>query len=166
MKDQKDIKKWWQYIDGDLDAADQAAFQEELQQNEELANIFQESQSLENHLVEIEAEEPAMRFSMNVLEDLPTLYKKVNIEPFFSRRTILLGSLALLISIIITYLAAFSGKSTTVEGLQPTWLEYVQSLPQLPSSALVLAALAGFCLVSIYLIDLFIKKRFLNRLQK
>lgn len=167
MEDQNSIKKWWEYIDGELEPAEKEAFLQDLEKDGQLTAILQEAETLEEHLVQIETEEPALRFSLNVLEKLPSLYKKVNIEPVFGRKTLILGSLILLISIILTYLAALSGSTGPTDSkILPSWLDSFQAFPQLPNSAMVLAALSGFCLVSVYLMDQLLKKRFIHKIHK
>jgi hypothetical protein len=163
MEDHKDIKKWWLQLDNELSPEESTAFLRKLEEDPELASTFAEAQQLENHLQAVEADEPSMRFSLNVLDQLPTLYKSVSVEPVFSRKSLLRGVLLLFSSVLVSFLAALSGPTNGTSGTSGQWQNYSDLFMNIPSSALLSVALAGFCLVGIFLMDQILKRRFLNK---
>jgi hypothetical protein len=163
MEDHKDIKKWWLQLDNELSPEESTAFLRKLEEDPELASTFAEAQQLENHLQAVEADEPSMRFSANVLDQLPSLYKSISIEPIFSRKSLLRGVLLLFSSVLVSFLAALSGPTNGTSGTSGQWQNYSDLFMNIPSSALLSAALAGFCLVGIFLMDQILKRRFLNK---
>lgn len=163
MEDNKDIKKWWLQLDDELSPEEAATFLQKLEEDPELANTFAEAQQLENHLQAVEADEPSMRFSANVLDQLPTLYKSISIEPIFSQKSLLRGILLLFSSVLISFMAAISGPGTSTNSPSWKWENYLDIFMKIPSSALLIAALTGFCLVGVFLMDQYLKKRFLAK---
>lgn len=164
MEDKQDIKKAWAQLDGELNEKEQADFLRKLQEDPELSAAFAEAQQLEAHLKEVEADEPSMRFTANVLEQLPVLYKKVSVEPILSQQSLWRGILLIFSSVLLSFTAALSGTGTSSGGNSfIQWQSYLDKFMGLPSSALLIAALTGFCIVSIFAIDQVLKKRFLRK---
>ncbi|HKK76236.1 MAG TPA: hypothetical protein VJ953_14245 [Saprospiraceae bacterium] len=164
MEENQDIKRVWTQLDGALNEKEQADFLQKLQEDPELSAAFAEAQQLEAHLKEVEADEPSMRFTANVLDQLPVLYKKVSVEPVLSQQSLWRGVLLLLASVLLSFTAALSGTGTgSGENSFIQWQSYLDKFMGLPSSALMIAALTGFCIVSVFAIDQVLKKRFLSK---
>ena len=164
MEPNKELKKWWLSIDGDLDPAEQKLFEAALKKDAELAQTFSQAKILDTALRKQEAEQPSMRFSKNVLEQLPQLYRKINIEPLFSRKAITIGSIAVLSFILISISLAFIFQGNASGELDATfWSSYVNSLAGIPDQWLLTIGLVSFCLASIILLDHFLIKQMLKR---
>jgi hypothetical protein len=85
------------------------------------------------------------------------------VEPVFSRKSLLRGVLLLFSSVLVSFLAALSGPTNGTSGTSGQWQNYSDLFMNIPSSALLSVALAGFCLVGIFLMDQILKRRFLNK---
>lgn len=73
----KDNDLIWRFIDGDCDEAEQAAILKRLEEDTTFKQALEESQHLDKAFVELELEQPSMRFTTNVMENLPTLYEQL-----------------------------------------------------------------------------------------
>ncbi len=80
MKPQ-DEKLIWRYIDGECEPKERKVLQERIAQEPSFQQEVQARTSLHQSLRQMEAEQPSMRFVMNVMDRLPQLYKKVVVQP-------------------------------------------------------------------------------------
>ncbi len=67
----------WKYLDGHCDAAEKAAFEQQLATDPSFKKAFEERQTLDQGFQSLTLEEPSMRFTTNVMENLPVLYQKL-----------------------------------------------------------------------------------------
>jgi hypothetical protein len=67
----------WKYIDGHCDLAEKAAFEQLLTTDPSFKKAFEERQVLDQGFQSLTLEEPSMRFTTNVMENLPLLYQKL-----------------------------------------------------------------------------------------
>lgn len=67
----------WKYIDGHCDATEKAAFEQRLATDLSFKKAFEERQVLDQGFQTLTLEEPSMRFTTNVMENLPVLYQKL-----------------------------------------------------------------------------------------
>ncbi len=63
----------WKYIDGDCTPAELALVEKMLAEEERIRKHFATMQLLHGDLLHLEMEEPSMRFTANVMEQLPVL---------------------------------------------------------------------------------------------
>lgn len=167
MEPNKDLKKWWLSIDGDLDPIDQQQFEEALEKDADLAETFSQAQLLDKVLEQQEAEQPSMRFSKNIFEQLPQLYRKINIEPLFSKKALTIGVSSVLAFILLSVALAFIFQgSSTSEVDSSFWTSYVQQLSSIPDQWLLSIGLVSFCIFSVILLDRFLKKQILQKKQE
>lgn len=68
----------WKYLDGECSPQEKEEVQRLLSTDAAFAEELTLAQSLQETLQELEPEEPSMRFSANVAEKLPTLYRPVH----------------------------------------------------------------------------------------
>ncbi len=67
----------WKYIDGHCNVAETAAFEQLLATDPSFKKAFEERQALDQGFQSLTLEEPSMRFTTNVMENLPVLYQKL-----------------------------------------------------------------------------------------
>ena len=91
--------KFWDLLDGELSAEEQAALEQQIQADEAALSAQAERQLLHQELHKIEAEQPSMRFAKNIMERLPNLYRRLTIQPLVSPATlrIIIGSFSLFV---------------------------------------------------------------------
>ena len=167
MESNKELKKWWLSIDGDLDPAEQKLFEQAVEKDADLARTFSQAQILDSALSKQEAEQPSMRFSKNVFEQLPQLYKKISIEPLFSKKAVTIGSLSILSFILLSISLAFISGGNSGGGVDSTfWSSYINSLSSIPDQWLLTIALVSFCLFAIIVLDKFLKRQILKKRQE
>lgn len=90
----------WRYIDGEGSPEERMALEARMRRDPELARTFIESRRLDIQLRKQTPEMPSMRFSGNVLDRLPALYRKktFSAEPLLTARqlrTIIAATLGL-----------------------------------------------------------------------
>ena len=162
---EKDNLKIWKQIDNELSDKERADFQAELNNNSVLNQQLKDAEKIDEALRQMETEEPSMRFSMNVFEKLPSIYKKVQVSPLFSPRAIKLGILSVGALILVSLAPVLF-----VEGdYDITYFDFWNSLLQMnfqipiPSEWVLMLAVASFGFVTYVIIDRQIKKRILKR---
>lgn len=167
MEPNKELKEWWLSLDGDLGPTEQKRFEKALEKDAELAKVFSQAQLLDKVLEKQEAEQPSMRFSKNVFEQLPQLYKKINIEPLFSKRALTIGGLSILCFFMLSVTLAFLLQDSSGSGVDSNfWTSYVQQLSSIPDQWLLTIGLSSFCIFIVILLDQFLKKQILQRKQE
>lgn len=67
----------WRFIDGDCDEAETKALLQRIEKDPDFKQAVEERQQLDLAFVELELEQPSMRFTTNVMENLPTLYQQL-----------------------------------------------------------------------------------------
>ena len=67
----------WRFIDGDCDEAETQAVRKRLAEDPRFKQAFEERQQLDQVFGELELEQPSMRFTTKVMENLPTLYQQL-----------------------------------------------------------------------------------------
>lgn len=161
-KDSKQIK-WWSSLDGDLSEQEQKAFEKEMAENKALAQQFMEAKELDAELKQMEADEPSMRFSKNLLEQLPQLYRRVNIEPLFQRKALTRGGLFLAIVAMITLSPAFFVETEGLSGTPPVWEQWLSFLNHLDPQWISMIAFLCSGFILYFFADQQLKKQLLKR---
>lgn len=166
MDSKETLKEWWLSLDGDLDPAEQKRFEEAMQKDATLATNYSEAKTLDHALSKQEAEQPSMRFSKNVFEQLPQLYKKISIEPLFTKRALNLGVFTIGSFSVLSIVLAFFLEDTT-DGVESNfWNTYIHQLSNIPNQWLLTIGLASFCLSAVIFLDRFLKKQILKKRPK
>ncbi|GAB5553266.1 MAG: hypothetical protein Sapg2KO_28570 [Saprospiraceae bacterium] len=167
MEDKKELKQWWLSLDGDLDPAEQKRFEQAMEKDAELATTFFEAKTLDNALSKQEAEQPSMRFSKNVFEQLPQLYRKISIEPLFTKKALTIGILSVLSFFVLSVIPAFLLDGNASGNVESNfWETYINQLSNIPNQWLLTIGLVSFCLTTVILLDQFLKKQILKKKQK
>lgn len=73
----KDNDLIWRFIDGDCDEAEKATITKRLEEDPTFRQVLEESQLLDRAFADLELEQPSMRFTTNVMENLPELYQQL-----------------------------------------------------------------------------------------
>lgn len=166
MDGKKELKEWWLSLDGDLDPAEQKRFEEAMEKDIVLATNYSQAKTLDHALSKQEAEQPSMRFSKNVFEQLPQLYKKINIEPLFTKRALTIGVFAIGSFSVLSIILAFFLEGTTGSVESNFWSTYIHQLSNIPKQWLLTIGLVSFCLSAVILLDQFLKKQILKKKPK
>ena len=153
----------WKYIDGECSPEEAARVKRLMEENLSLKKEWAQRLKLHQELQQQEAEQPSMRFTRNVMDRLPELYRKLNISPLISPfwRKALSGVAGIF---LLAYFAlAFNVIETAPPGSAPQYPEvdtFVNTLTGLPMQvmSIVLALSLGFVLLSFA--DRKLKKRF------
>jgi len=72
---EKDERLIWRYLDGDLDDREKSVVQHRIKNDEAFREAFMKRELLQKSLQATEPEMPSMRFTQNVMEKLPQLYR-------------------------------------------------------------------------------------------
>lgn len=162
MKMKEEHNKW-KMIDQALTPDEQAALEAELQQDPEAMQQLKEAQLLHKHLQQMETEEPSMRFTQNIMDRLPKLYRPIQIRPLFTKRQLRWASGGLIFLVVLSLLPAF-----TLEGGQVLpYQDYIRMLSEagrtIPSNWFLIMIALSLGIVAAILLDRGLKKRFLNK---
>ena len=89
--------KFWDLIDGALSEEERQALEQEIQADALLQKEQEQREMLHKGLQKMEAEQPSMRFALNIMDKLPQLYRRITVQPLVSKRTlqILVGTFAI-----------------------------------------------------------------------
>jgi len=159
MKPQDD-KLMWKYLDGEANEQERTWVQRRMTDDAAFKSELQSRQQLNHALQQMDAEQPSMRFVMNVMESLPILYKK-SIEPLVSPKWVkaFLGGLVVFVVGLFGYAATFEGStSSNIPGEN-----FAERLYSLPVSVFTMLAIASFSYLFFVLLDRQLKKRFAKK---
>lgn len=67
----------WRFIDGDCDEAETIAILKRLEEDPKFKMAVEERKQLDAAFGDLELEQPSMRFTTNVMENLPVLYQQL-----------------------------------------------------------------------------------------
>ena len=76
----------WKYIDGQCAPEEARQFEQRLAQDAALKAALDLRLRLNQSLRQLPLEQPSLRFALNVMDRLPGLVKKINIEPLVPQR--------------------------------------------------------------------------------
>ncbi len=83
MKPQ-DEKLIWRYIDGECEPQERQVIHQRIAEEPSFRQEISARTSLHQSLRQMEAEQPSMRFVMNVMDRLPQLHKKIVVQPLIN----------------------------------------------------------------------------------
>lgn len=86
MKSQEE--QMWDHLDGAASAEERAALEQALQNDEQLQREWSLRHKLNEGLSNLEAEQPSLRFTQNLMERLPKLYQLIQIKPLIGKNWI------------------------------------------------------------------------------
>jgi len=119
----------WAYLDGQLTPEQNRAFEQQLEQDEDLRQLLAEAKALDTHLENREPDQPSMRFLANLMDKLPERYKTITVSPLLSRR-----ALRWMGGMLATLLLVNLGLALSVDGPATHAVPYVERLKELSSS--------------------------------
>lgn len=151
----------WDHIDAGDNAEAKAALEAQLGQDESLRVELAKSRKLHEELGKMEAEQPSMRFTQNLMDRLPQLYRRIPFKPLVSKpwvQAYLIGfSLCLLVLFGFGWLTSASSLIAIDLPLEEYSLQIGASFP-----FRMVIILTGVAFAVLYLIwlDKRLKKRF------
>lgn len=74
----------WEYLDGQDDPRQKALLEERLRAEGALRRELALRRKLNERLNEMEPEQPSLRFTQNLMERLPQLYRRIQLKPLIS----------------------------------------------------------------------------------
>ena len=108
----------WKYIDGDCTPDELHQVEALLADNVYLEQKLRIMKNLHRHLQEIELEQPSLRFTRNVMENLPTLYQQGRFDALIRPQYIyLLIGLLVVGGLLSTWLGLGQNGTSTLPGL-------------------------------------------------
>jgi len=157
--------KWWDYLDGKLPELEREAFEQKLSQDADLRAAFEEARVLHQALREMEADAPSMRFSKDVLEQLPQQrYRGTSIAPMLSTGQLRSGIGLMLGLALLTLLIALI--VPTVPSNSENGFAYIDRLLgillALPVEIYWTSLIVSFALVSYAALDWLLRWRLLR----
>lgn len=160
MKTQED-QLMWKYLDEEANEQERSLVQQQLAEDAVFKKELQSRQQLHHALQHQEADQPSMRFVMNVMESLPILYKKT-FEPLVNPKWVKVfwGSLVIFIVGLFGFAAGSVG-SVTTDNLPGE--NFIQRLNALPVSVFTTLAIISFSYLFFVLLDRQLKKRFAKK---
>ena len=151
----------WKYIDGDCSPEEQAEVERLLAADEGFKLEWAQRKKLHEGLKEQPLEQPSMRFARNIMERLPALYKKINIEPLFSpaQWRVIYGLLGVF---LVGYFSMVYGvvESGTAGTPSPMLDNMIQTVNSLPSQVMAVLAALSFGIITLVWLDRQLKRRF------
>ncbi len=142
----------WRFIDGDCDEAELKVLLQRMAENAEFKQAVEERQQLDKAFGALELEQPSMRFTTNVMENLPVLYQQLPtqqllgptwVKAFWSGLTFLmLGTIG------VGFLSPEASISST-EGLSQETINFTKSLFLPYKTAIILLSIS---ITSIFLV--------------
>lgn len=154
----------WKYLDGECSPQEKEEFQRLLSTDVAFAGEFALAQSLQENLQQLEPEEPSMRFSANVADQLPTLYRPVHASPDLLPKGLVRIFSALVGSIALLSLGLFFGGQQQNVPSQFNILGWYTLNLGLFSNPMVFAAFLGsLAILSYFLMDFTLKKWILKK---
>lgn len=165
MKEQ-DIHKIWAHLDGEGTDSERAQLQQRATDDAAFKVELQKRQILHHTLQQVEAEQPSMRFVMNVMDKLPQLYKKIVVQPLVSPLWIkvfqyALGLLALVYGgVVFQYIqSAESPDAAALPGVEAI----SRGLAGLSNQIWVMVGILCFSFLFLVVLDRQLKKRFAKK---
>ncbi|MFN7115784.1 MAG: anti-sigma factor family protein [Saprospiraceae bacterium] len=160
MKTQ-DEQMLWKYLDSEANEQERTAVEQRVSEEAAFQQEFQARQQLHTALQKMEAEQPSMRFVMNVMDRLPILYKKT-IEPLVNPKWVkaFFGSLGIFIAGLFGYAATLGGSTTNYD---VPGANFIQRFNALPSSVFTILAMVSFTYLFFVILDRQLKKRFARK---
>lgn len=164
MKKTKEEKHniWWASLDGDLNAEQKSEFEKKRNQDFELDSHYLEAQKLDQALKKIETEEPSMRFTQKVMEALPFIYRKINIEPLLNSRMFWIIASSIFVLVVLTIIPAFFVSGEYAAEYLNTISNLSERFTQLPSKWFVIASALSIGFIGVLTMDRSIKKMILR----
>ncbi len=160
MKEQ-DIHKIWQYLDNDITSSERAQVQKRATDDAAFHAELETRQRLHHALQQIEAEQPSMRFAVNVMDKLPQLYKKIVVQPLVNPLWVR-GFFYLLAALGLVYTGAVVQYVQSTEGTSSLpGVEFLSGLlTAIPSQLWVMMATLCASYLAFVWLDRQLKKRF------
>ena len=153
----------WKYIDGQCAPEEAARVEKLLAEDPAFRREWAQRHKLHQHLRLEEPEQPSMRFTRNVMDRLPNLYRKLNIRPLVSpfwqkalgalAGAFLLAYFALVFNVVETAGPGSSNPNPQIQG-------FVDTLTSLPMQAMSILLSLSFGYILLTLVDRKLKKRF------
>ncbi len=156
----QDDKLMWKYLDGEANEQERTWVQRRLTEDAAFKSELQSRQQLNHALQQMDAEQPSMRFVINVMDRLPILYKK-SIEPLVNPKWVkaFLGGLVVFVVGLFGFAATFEGStSSNIPGEN-----LITQLYNTPVSVFTTLAIISFSYLFFVLLDRQLKKRFAKR---
>ena len=155
MKDMDEILIW-KYLDGLCDPAEKEEVEKRLLNDEKFKLALEQRSTLHKGLEGMEPEQPSMRFTLNVMENLPEMYNKLSVIPPLIQpvwRGIIVVTLALLfLTLPNLVVPSEEGTAGGVESLIQA--DQVNGLIQsIPFTYFVIAASLGLGFITLYFLD-------------
>lgn len=158
----------WNYIDGSCSEEEKQQIEQALPDNEELRMALSERMTLHNALQKIEAEEPSMRFAINIMEKLPNIrFSLPQLVPARLRKGFLLAMSILSMGIIVLVLSLPEATTSTTSEATPYingWIKWTTTIVNSPITMIV--ACLGLSFLLLTYLDKYLKKRFLLKKTK
>ncbi len=154
----------WQYIDGECTEAERMELEALLKKDKKLQREVQEARQLHQQLQQLEPEQPSLRFSVNVMEQLPPLARRLWVEPFVPESVIrrflavMTGLFALFFILLLLSRKYYpeQTESTTSQAFETI----AGSIAAIPQQWLVLVIIAASGTLLLLLLDRFLQSRF------
>ena len=160
----------WKYLDGECTPQEKEQVQQLLAQDTTFAEEMELAKSLQETLSTMEPEQPSMRFSANVSEKLPSLYRPIHISTDILPKGLvrLFGSLVGTVAVLCLGLFfAGQGALGNQSGLSQRELnffgEYTLNLGIFSNPMVFSAFLISLAVLSYFLMDFAFKKWILKK---
>ncbi|MCB0571144.1 MAG: hypothetical protein KDC66_15325 [Phaeodactylibacter sp.] len=151
----------WKYIDGACTPEEKAEVERLLAEDTAFRLAYAQRLKLHQSLKEQPLEQPSMRFVRNVMDRLPSLYKKLSVRPLFTTtQWSILGALTAVFMLGYSYIT-YQYAESAPKAAEPSQIDIVASaLNGLPTQFMAVLAAVSFGVIGLVWLDRQLKQRF------
>lgn len=164
---EEDKKLIWKLLDGEGTPTEREQAQERRSEDADFNLEFGMREHLHESLKKTEAEQPSMRFAMNIMDKLPQLYQRT-IKPLISPLWVK-GFLYTMTALLVGYMGSVMYYVATTDEISPDAAPGAQTISNifnsLSNQTWIMLGMLGFSYLFFVWLDKTLKKRF-NRKQQ
>lgn len=160
---EKDERLIWRYLDGDLDDREKSVVQHRIKNDEAFREAFMKRELLQKSLQATEPEMPSMRFTQNVMEKLPQLYR-YTVRPLLPK--VLVRGFALVMAmfaismLVLPFLHPDGGGATDPLPLLENSRRLSNAIVNVPKQWYLFVAVLSLSYLALLALDRYLRKRF------
>lgn len=153
----------WKYLDGECTPQEKEQVQHLLAEDLAFGEELEMAKSLQETLRELEPEQPSMRFSANVSEKLPALYKPIHTSADILPKSLVRIFGSLVGTVAVLSLGLFFGAQQNAQDKLNILGHYTLNLGVFSNPMVFSAFLVSLAVLSYFLMDFAFKKWILKK---
>ncbi|MBK9491371.1 MAG: hypothetical protein IPO07_23190 [Haliscomenobacter sp.] len=153
----------WKYLDGECTPGEKARVQQLVLEDPSFAEEMSLAQNLQTTLQQLEPEEPSMRFTARVTEQLPALYRPIHTQAELLPKFLVRLFGGAVGTVAILSLGLFFASNQSIQGKFNILGKYTLDLGVFSNPLVFTAFLMSLGILSYFLMDFTLKKWFLKK---